>query len=678
MSYVPELSDLNLKDVDTVAIDLETYDPNLKTLGSGAIRGNGKVCGIAIAYKDEKLYFPMRHSDSASKVGVANSNIAPNHVWKILNKKIFQNKNITKVFHNAMYDVCWIRQESGLMVQGPIVDTMIAASIIDENRMKYSLDAIAKIYLNEIKYKYDLEQTSIDEVSISDAISNMHLLPYSVVKDYAEQDVNLTLKLWNIFKEKIKKPIKIIDGKTKTLENIFNLEMELFPCLVDMRFKGVRVDTKKAKTLGLDLKKRKDSIIKGIKRRTGLSIELWAADSVAKLLHKLNITDYTSTPKSGRVSLSKSYLESHSNIYLRLIARARAYDKLTNVFVNGLLKFVHNGRIHADINQIRGERGGTITGRFSMSKPNLQQIPARGKYGNIIRSFFLPEEGQEWGSFDYSQQEPRLVIHYALKNKFYGVKDLAEEYRKNPDTDFHAIVAKMAKITRRQAKTINLGLFYGMGKGKLATSLELDKEEAKELFDEYHRQVPFVRELSNGLMKFAEKNKSVFTLEDRFCRFNKWEPRDKEWDEDRKIFIYTEYVEKEQEDGTIKKEIQRNPVPILDRKEAEDHYLASRSRSLAKNDPHCEMFEEFYKPAFTYKALNKLIQGSAADMTKKAMVNLYKKGILPHIQIHDELCISIKNREEGNTIKTIMEEAISLLIPNKVNYKKGSSWGNIK
>tara|TARA_B100001964_G_scaffold33664_1_gene35701 strand:+ start:4669 stop:6678 length:2010 start_codon:yes stop_codon:yes gene_type:complete len=669
MSYVPELSDLNLKDVDTVAIDLETYDPNLKTLGSGAIRKDGKVCGVAIAYKDEKFYFPMRHSDDASKPGTAPSNIAPNHVWKVLNKRIFQNKNITKVFHNAMYDVCWIRQESGLMVQGPIADTMIAASIIDENRMKYSLDAIAKIYLNEIKYKYDLEQTSIEEVGISDAISNMHLLPYSVVKDYAEQDVNLTLKLWNIFKEKIKEPIKIINGKTKTLENVFNLEMELFPCLVAMRFKGVRVDTKKAKTLGLDLKKRRDGLIKGIKRRTGVSVEIWAADSVARLLHKLNITDYTSTPKSGRVSLSKNYLESHPNVYLRLIARARAYDKLTNVFVNGLLKFVHNGRIHADINQIRGERGGTITGRFSMSKPNLQQIPAKGKYGNIIRSFFLPEEGQEWGSFDYSQQEPRLVIHYALKNKFHGVEDLAEKYRKNPDTDFHQIVARMAKITRRQAKTINLGLFYGMGKGKLAASLELDKEEAKELFDEYHRQVPFVKELSNGLMKYAEKNKSIFTLEDRFCRFNKWEPRDKEWDEDRKIFVYTEYIEKE---------MQRNPVPILDRKEAKDHYLASRSRRLIENDPNCELFEEFYKPAFTYKALNKLIQGSAADMTKKAMVNLYKKGILPHIQIHDELCISIKNKEEGNTIKTVMEEAISLLIPNKVNYKKGSSWGNIK
>jgi len=670
MSYVPELSDLNLKDVDTVAIDLETYDPNLKTLGSGAIRKDGKVCGVAIAYKDEKFYFPMAHSDRTS-------NIAANHVWKVLNKRIFQNKNITKVFHNAMYDVCWIRQESGLMVQGPIADTMIAASIINENRMKYSLDAIAKIYLNEIKYKYDLEQTSIDEVGISDAISNMHLLPYSVVKDYAEQDVNLTLKLWNIFKEKIKQPIKIINGKIKTLENVFNLEMELFPCLVAMRFKGVRVDTKKAKTLGLDLKKRRDGLIKGIKRRTGVSVEIWAADSVARLLHKLNITDYTSTPKSGRVSLSKNYLESHPNVYLRLIARARAYDKLINVFVNGLLKFVHNGRIHADINQIRGERGGTITGRFSMSKPNLQQIPAKGKYGNIIRSFFLPEEGQEWGSFDYSQQEPRLVIHYALKNKFYGVEDLAEEYRKNPSTDFHEIVAKLAKITRKQAKTINLGLFYGMGKGKLAASLELDKEEAKELFDEYHRQVPFVRELSNGLMKYAEKNKSIFTLEDRFCRFNKWEPRDKEWDEDRKIFVYTEYIEKE-EDGEIKKEMQRNPVPILDRKEAKDHYLASRSRRLIENDPNCELFEEFYKPAFTYKALNKLIQGSAADMTKKAMVKLYKAGILPQIQIHDELCLSISNEKQAELIKKIMVEAISLLIPNKVNYKKGSNWGNIK
>ena len=225
MCAIPELSDIDLTGVDTVAIDLETKDPNLKTLGSGAIIKVGFVCGIAIAYEDKKFYFSIRHLKSGG-------NIDPNLVWKILNKKIFQNKNITKVFHNAMYDVCWIRKETGLMVHGPIVDTMIAASVIDENRMRYSLDALSKDYLKDSKYKYGLEEAAIEAVGISDAISNMHELPYSIVKDYAEQDVNLTLKLWNIFKKKIEAPIHI-HGKTKSLENIFKLEMELFPCLAD-------------------------------------------------------------------------------------------------------------------------------------------------------------------------------------------------------------------------------------------------------------------------------------------------------------------------------------------------------------------------------------------------------------------------------------------------------------
>ena len=662
----PELSDVIIKDGDVVAVDLETYDPELKKHGSGSIINKGKVVGIALAYNDKKFYFPIRHSDTVS-------NLAPNLVWKVLNKKIFQNKNVTKVFHNAMYDVCWIRQESKLMVQGPIVDTMIAASVIDENRQRYSLDSLAKDYLDDSKYKYDLAEKALEDHGVSDPMSNMHRLPYSLVKDYAEQDVSLTLRLWNIFEKIIKTPIETDSKNKKTLENIFNLETSLFPCLVDMRFNGVRVDTEKAKTLGMDLNKRKNNIIKGIKKRTGIAIEIWAASSIQKLLDQQGITDFKKTPKSGRASLSKNYLESHSNIYLKLIARARQYDKLINVFVDGILKFVHKGRIHAEINQIRSERGGTVTGRFSMRNPNLQQIPGKGKYGNIIRSLFLPEEREEWASFDYSQQEPRLVVHYALKNGMRGAKDLAKQYQKDPTTDFHAIVAKMAKITRKQAKTINLGLFYGMGKGKLARSLELEPEESRELFEQYHRKVPFVRELSNGLQRFAERNKNVFTLEDRFCRFNKWEPVDKEWDAEKGVFVYSEY-----EEINGRKQIVKNPVPIMDLKKAKDHYLANRSRRLAENDPNCEYFEEYYRPAFTYKALNKLIQGSAADMTKKAMVELYKKGIVPRIQIHDELCISIENEEKATLVKEIMETAIPLEIPNKVNYKKGKNWGIIK
>ena len=668
---IPDLSDVKIKDGDVVAVDLETYDPDLKKHGSGAIlsksdSSKGYVVGIALAYEDEKFYFPMKHKKTGG-------NHPPKYVWKILNKKIFQNEKVTKVFHNAMYDVCWIRAATGMMVKGPILDTMIAASVIDENRMRYSLDSLAKDYLNDSKYKYDLADRALDEHGISDPMSNMHKLPYSLVKDYAEQDVNLTLKLWNIFEKIIKTPIKTESKSKKTLESIFNLETSLFPCLVDMRFTGVRIDEKRAKTLGKDLEKRKDRIIRGINKRTGMPVEIWAASSVQKLLDQQNIKDYKKTPKSGRASLSKDYLESHSNIYLRLIARARQYDKLINVFVDGILKFVHKGRIHAEINQIRSERGGTVTGRFSMRNPNLQQIPGKGKYGNIIRSLFLPEEGQEWGSFDYSQQEPRLVVHYALKNGMRGAENLAEQYQKNPTTDFHALVAKMAKITRKQAKTINLGLFYGMGKNKLAKSLELDNEESKELFDQYHRKVPFVRELSNGLQRFAERNKNIFTLEDRFCRFNKWEPVDKEWDKEKGIFVYSQYEEK---DG--KKQIVKIPVPIMTLKQAEDHYLANRSRSLAENDPNCKYFEKHYRPAFTYKALNRLIQGSAADMTKKAMVELHKKGIVPHIQIHDELCISVDNEEKATIIKETMKKAAILLIPNKVNYKKGTNWGTIK
>ena len=666
---ISELPEVKVKDGDVVAVDLETYDPNLKTHGSGAIIGKGKVCGIALAYDDKKFYFPIAHKEDEGPA----SNLAPSLVWRSLNKKIFQNEKVKKVFHNAMYDVCWIRAVTGMMLKGPIYDTMIAASIIDENRPRYSLDSLAKDYLGESKYKGDLTDRALEEHGVSDPMSNMHLLPHDLVKDYAEQDVNLTLQLWKKFEKIIKTPVNTKSKNKKTLENIFDLETRLFPCLVEMRFKGVRVDEEKAKLLGGDLKKEQAKIIEAIKKETKISVDIWAADSIQPLLEQQKITDYKVTPKTGRVSITKSYLESHPNKYLKMIAKARQLDKLFNTFVHGILKFVHKGRIHAEINQIRSEKGGTVTGRFSMSNPNLQQIPSRSDQGNKIRGLFLPEEDHKWASFDYSQQEPRLVVHYALKNGLHGAEDMADEYNKNPNTDFHEIVAKMAKITRKQAKTINLGLFYGMGKTKLARSLELEDDEAKELFNQYHTKVPFVRKLSNGLQDFAEKNKNIFTLEDRFCRFDRWEPVNKEWNAEKGVFEISEYKEVEG-----KKQIVRSSVPILKREEAENRYLANKVRNKEANDPNCKNFEDYYRPAFTYKALNRLIQGSAADMTKKAMVLLFEAGIVPHIQIHDELCFSIKTEDEAKKIKDIMENAIELKVPNKVDYDSGPNWGTIK
>ena len=203
--------------------------------------------------------------------------------------------------------------------------------------------------------------------------------------------------------------------------------------------------------------------------------------------------------------------------------------------------------------------------------------------------------------------------------------------------------------------------------------MELEDDEAKELFEKYHSQVPFVRKLSQGLQEFAEKNKNIFTLEDRFCRFDKWEPINKEWNPEKGIFEISDYQE-----INGKKQIVKIPVPILKRHEAENRYHAEKAKNRHESDPHGQYFEKHYRPAFTYKALNRLIQGSAADMTKKAMVDLFEAGIIPHIQIHDELCFSIKDEKQAEKIKKIMEDAIKLKVPNKVDYESGPNWGTIK
>ena len=654
MCNTPE--DLDLKGINTVAIDIETYDPNLKTKGLGAIRNDGFICGIAIATGKDTCYFPLHHADTELTMGKKLK------IWKVLNEKIFQNEKITKIFHNAMYDVCWIRAVTGSMIKGRIVDTMIAASVIDENRFRYSLDALSKDYINDSKYKYNLQQKTLEWSGgmVKDPMSNMHKLPSSIVKDYAKQDVDLTFKLWKLFNKKLDEVLYTKEnGEQKTCRKIFELETKLFPCLVDMKFKGVRINVQKAKKFGDHLKKRRDQIVTAIRKRTTKKIDIWAASSIKILLDHLGIKDYKVTPKSKMPQLPKDYLKTHKNKCLRMIAKAREYDKAANTFVDGLLDYVHNDRIHADINQIRSDQGGTVTGRFSMSNPNLQQIPARGFMGKKMREMFLPEEGHEWTSLDYSQQEPRIVVHYAIKLDLPGTEELHKEFDKE-DADFHQIVADMAKISRIQAKTINLGLFYGMGKLKLQKELGLDRINAKKLFDEYHNKIPFVRQLSQELIQFSKDNRLLFTLHDRFCRFNKWETTDREWNSETNRF---------------------NEVPLYTEEEARQAFKAEilekyKENKVDKN--YMDHFEKYYTPAFTYKALNRLIQGSAADMTKKAMVDLYEKGIVPHIQIHDELCLSIKSEEDIKIVKEIMESAIVLEIKNKVNYKKGKNWGIIK
>ena len=602
----------DLKGYKYIAIDLETKDPDLKSRGSGAIIGNGNIVGIAVAVDGWSAYYPIAHEGGG--------NLDKDKVLSWV-KQICANDNV-KIFHNAMYDVCWLRA-AGIQINGHIVDTMVMASLIDENRLSYTLNSISYEFLGEVK-----DEKALTEAAQSwgiDPKSEMYKLPAMYVGNYAEKDAQLTSELFKVLSRETQK---------QNLQNVFDLETQLFPCLIDMKFKGVRVDIEKAHKLKQQLTSQEHELLLKVKQETGIEAQIWAARSIATVFDKLGL-HYERTEKSLAPSFTKNFLQEHKHPIVQMIAKAREINKAHTTFIDTILKFSYKGRIHADINPIRSDQGGTVTGRFSYANPNLQQIPARNKeLGPMIRSLFLPEIGHKWGCFDYSQQEPRLVVHYAATTEPIcfdeSVTKIVSEF-KNNSVDFHKTVADMAGISRDQAKTINLGLFYGMGKAKLQAELGLNtKEEAEVLFNQYHDNVPFVKELMNKTSQFAQTSGSIGTLLGRRCRFNKWEPST--------FGMHT----------------------AMSFEEAERTYGRGRIRR-----------------AMTYKALNKLIQGSAADMTKKAMLDLYNEGIIPHIQIHDELDISVKDDNQAKKIVEIMENAVTLAIPNKVDYESGETWGDI-
>ena len=600
----------NFPDLSThpeIAIDLETKDPSLIKMGSGSVVGNGDVTGIAVAVSGWSAYYPIAHEGGG--------NMDRKKVLKWFQGVL--NTSSIKIFHNAMYDVCWIRA-LGLSINGKIVDTMIASALVDENQMRYDLNNCSKRYTGKTKNETDLYQAAKDWGV--DAKAEMYKLPAIYVGAYAEKDAELTYQLW----QELKKEINLQD-----INSIFELETELFPCLVDMRFLGVRVDVEGAHKLKKQLLEQEKECLQLVKKETQVDVQIWAARSIAKVFDKLKL-DYDRTEKTSAPSFTKNFLVNHPHPLVKHIARAREINKAHTTFIDTIIKHSYKGRIHAEINQLRGDNGGTVTGRFSYSNPNLQQIPARNKdLGPRIRSLFIPEEKHTWGCFDYSQQEPRLVVHYATLQNLYGVDEVLEAYQKG-DADFHTIVADMAEIPRLQAKTINLGLFYGMGKNKLQAELGVSKEKADGLFKRYHHKVPFVKQLMDNVMQRAQESGKIRTLLGRLCRFHLWEP---------------------------------NQFGI--------HKALPHDKALTEHGPGI-------KRAYTYKALNKLIQGSAADMTKKAMLELHKEGIIPHIQVHDELDISVKDKQQAELIKNLMEDAVSLEVPNKVDYESGPNWGTIK
>ena len=607
--WIPPENIPNLEEATEIAIDLETHDPGLKTTGPGWAVKKGKVIGVALAVEGWKGYFPLAHPGG----GNFDEKVFTRQLKKILDLPC------DKIFHNAIYDVGWL-STMGLEVKGRIVDTMIAAPLVDENKRNYSLKQISQEYIGETKSEAGLYEAAQDFGV--DAKAEMHLLPAMYVGPYAEQDAAVTLKLWQFFKKELIK---------QELTSVFNLETELLPILFQMKKRGVRVDIDKAERVKEDFKNAEKKILRSLHKECGFAMEILSPLSIQKAFDKLKIS-YNRTP-TGLPSFDKNFLSTHSSPFAQRIVHAREMNKAHTTFIDSILKHAHKGRIHADVNQLRSETGGTISGRLSMQNPNLQQVPARNpKVSPKIRSLFLPEEGQQWGIFDYSQQEPRLLVHYGAvisdRIELEGVSTLVEGYT-NKDIDFHQAIADMANIDRKQAKTINLGMMYGMGKGKLMSELGLDKDEINKVFRQYHFTVPFVKDLTDTTMRRASDKGFIRTIKGRKCRFDLWEP----------------------DSFGIHK--------ALPKEQAELEYGGINR----------------IKRAWTYKALNRLIQGSAADQTKMAMVKLYREGFLPMIQVHDELDMSFSSEEEKKKIIEVMEHAIELRVPSKVDAEIGPSWG---
>ena len=612
-----ELPDLS--EAKAIAIDVETKDPEIKTYGPGWAVGNGHIVGYAIATDFWKGYVPIRHLGG----GNLDERIVNN--WL---KKVFESP-ADKIMHNAQYDAGWIRQ-MGFKLNGRLIDTMLIASLLDENRFSYSLNALAFDYLNKTKSEKGLVEAARDFGV--DPKAEMWKLPAMYVGPYAEADAELTLELWNFFNFELNK---------QDLWQIVNLELELLPCLIDMTWRGVRVDQNRLERTKDALLKKEVILSQQIKKMVGHDVEIWAAQSLAKAFDALSI-QYPKTEK-GAPSFTKSFLSEHPHELPKLIVESRNINKANGTFINTIMKHCHkDSRIHSHINQIRSDSGGTVSGRISMNNPNLQQIPARDpEIGPMIRSLFLPEKDESWAAIDFSQQEPRLLVHYAhVYGKAKGsplpaIEEFVTAYNENPDMDFHTMVAEMANIPRKKAKTINLGMMYGMGVNKLSEQLDVSLDEARELIGQYHARVPFVKKLMNGVtQRLNEKSSSgsIRSIRGRKCRFDLWEP---------------------------------------------DTF------SMNKALPYKEALKEYgettkLKRAYSYKALNRLIQASAADMTKQSMVNLYKEGIIPLIQIHDEIAVSVKDKNTAKDIAKIMENAVLLEVPNKCDVEIGPSWGEAK
>ena len=604
-----------------LCVDIETYDPNLKTTGP-SVRTGGWVAGIGIGaeFDDGKIegwYIPVEHE------GYEELCLDKDEVMEWLQVQVSR-KDREVLFANAIYDLDFLYNQHNIWVEGPIIDVQVAEPLIDENKHVYSLGSLADKYLGETKvdnFLYEYCSNTFGGKAVRSQAGNIYRCPPEIVAEYGIGDVTLPLRVWEKQRDQLTKD---------ELWEVFTLETELIPLLLLMKSRGVRVDVGAKERLQDDCASQIIQLQEDLDKMAGVPVAVYEATLLEEIYIKLGLS-YPRT-EAGSPSFTSQVLQNSE--FGSLVDQLRKVTKINNTFLDGYINnFLVRDRIHPAFNQLKGEDYGTVTGRFSSSQPNLQNIPNDPR----VRSLYIPDEGEDWYKLDYSSVEYRLALHYA---RGPAAEEMRSRYAVDINFDAHQMTADEIGITRKQAKAINFGLIYGMGVKKLAVELGVTVSEAKSILYRFHDKVPFMNALLQAAKKAADNRGYVHTLAGRRRRFNLWEPM--RW--------------------------QKGKFP-LPREQAEHEYGNAIKRG------------------YTYRALNAAIQGSAADAMKKSMVDIFKSGVcdvigVPMLTEHDELDFSVgreaRHLEAIREVKYLMENAYDVKVPLLVDAEKGKSWGQIE
>lgn len=607
-----------------VALDTEGKDDGLSLgVGSSWPSGRGHISGVSLAWPGGSLYAPTRHADTDNLDETMVAQWIVDHIAA----------GVHFITHHGSHDWGWLGTAWDIKCpDGQVEDTEGMAAVVDENRLAYSLDDLCRWRGIPGKDEGQLREAA-QSFGFKDVKANLWRMPARYIGPYAEQDAVSTLALHDSLR---------VELEAQELVEAYQVEMDILPMCLQMRRNGISVDIDGALLAKKRLIGMRDEVLLELGRKLGRSTQVEIEEcrspgSLAKLFTAEGLTfPMTNGTKHSKPqpSFQAPWMRKHPHWLPKMVARAEQLQDAAEKFLQGyIINYADNGRLHSSINQYRGEEGGTRSHRFSYSDPPLQQMPARDQeLAAIIRGAFQPEVGEVWAAADYSQQEYRLIVHFAYLLGCRGAESAVEQYRSDPKTDFHVMVSDMTGLERKPAKDTNFAKAFGAGVAKFALMIGKTPEEAKVIYDQYDERLPFVKELAKVCQSVAERRGYIKLLDGARSHFEMWEPS---WRENGEEYF--------------------SPRP---RESAEEYWPGRRLRR-----------------AFGHKAMNRLIQGSAARQTKAAMRACWREGLVPLIQMHDELGFSLSDIDQGRRVQEIMREAIPLCVPMKVDCELGADWG---